>query len=214
MRRNALFRVAVSIVIVAALLAGCGSLTRSAINGDIVGAKKRLAKGDDVNKFDRWGWTPAMWATYYNHYEVLKLLLEQGADPNAKTKKAYSSIAKGSTPMIIASYYGWAGSVRLLLKHGADKNIVNSVDETAASVAEKSNFVDILDLLEKGVSVRKRPETIKDMQEDAADQIIYMTDGSKIVGKIIAQDRESVTVKTKYTTITVQKEKISEIKYK
>jgi ankyrin repeat protein len=214
MRTNVLFKAAVSIVIAAALVNGCGSLTKYSLNGDAAGVKKRLAKGDDANKIDRWGWSPALWAAYYNHYEVLKTLLEHGADPNIKTVKVYSSIAKGSTPLIVAAYYNWGGSVRLLLKHGADKNIANSAGETAANVAERFNFADILDLLEKGVSGRKRPETIKDMQEDTPDQIIYMTDGSKIVGKIISQTRETVTVQTRYTTITVQKEKISEMKYK
>jgi ankyrin repeat protein len=212
MRTNVL-KAAVSILIAAALAGGCSSLTKYSLDGNVEGVKKRLAKGDNPNKIDRWGWSPALWATYYNYYEVLKTLLEQGADPNIRTAKAYGSIAKGSTPLIIASYYGWGGSVRLLLKHGADVAVANSAGETAASLAERFNFVDIMDMLKKG-EPRKRPETVQELQEEAANQIIYMNDGSKIVGKIISQNRETVTIQTKYTTITVEKEKISEIKYK
>ena len=209
-----LFKAAACIIVAAALLNGCSYLTKYSLNGDVEGVKRRLAKGDDANKIDRWGWSPALWATYYNYYEVLKVLLEHGADPNIKTVKAYGSIAKGSTPLIVASYYGWGGSVRLLLKHGADKTVANGAGETAASLAERFNFTDIMDMLEKGAAFKKHPATVQDLQEEASDQIIYMTDGSKIVGKIISQNRESVTVQTKYTTMTIEKDKISEIKYK
>src|SRR5512137_123778 len=104
-------RACVAVIIAVSLLVGCGSLTKSAINGDLAGVKKHLQKGEDVNRYDRWGWTPVMWATYYNYYEVVNYLLENGANPNARSKKAYGSIAIGSTPLLIASYYGWAGIV-------------------------------------------------------------------------------------------------------
>lgn len=44
--------------------------------------------------------------------------------------------------------------------------------------------------------------------------IIYMVDGSEIRGEIVNQNRTAITVKTKYTTMTIEKKNIREIKYK
>jgi hypothetical protein len=54
----------------------------------------------------------------------------------------------------------------------------------------------------------------EELGKDEGNQTILMNDGSKIVGKIISQTRTQVTVQTKYSTITLDKDKISEMKYK
>ncbi|HNR88175.1 MAG TPA: hypothetical protein PKM65_07530 [Spirochaetota bacterium] len=41
-----------------------------------------------------------------------------------------------------------------------------------------------------------------------------MVDGSEIRGEIVNQNRTAITVKTKYTTMTIEKKNIREIKYK
>lgn len=201
------------VIITLLFLAGCGSLTRSATRGDLNGVKKYLSEGADINQSDRWGWTPVMWSVYYNYYDVVKYMLENGANANARTQKAYGSIAKGSTPLIIAAYYDYPGIVQRLMKHGANPKLENEQGETAYTVAEKFNFSDIMELLEgKG---KKGYTPVKDEGEpEEANQIILMKDGSKIVGKIITQTRTHVTVKTKYSTMTIEKDRISEMKFK
>jgi hypothetical protein len=204
---------AIVCVAASALLAGCGSVTRSAIKGDVDGIREHLKKGENVNVYDRWGWTPLIWTAYYNNYEAAECLLQNGADPNARTRKAYGAILTESTPIMVAAYYGQAGMVRLLMRYRADKNARNSAGQTAMNIAEKFNFEEILSILEKGTSYRE-PERRETPEERAAVQTIFLTDGSTIVGTIIAQTRETVTVKTKYTTMTIQKNQIREMKYK
>jgi preprotein translocase subunit YajC len=43
---------------------------------------------------------------------------------------------------------------------------------------------------------------------------VYLHDGGMLVGRILSQDETRVTIKTKYTTMTIEKEKIKEIKHK
>ncbi len=207
---------ALIMVLVIALFAGCGSLSRSAYRGDLEGVKKHLEKGADINQYDRWGWTPIMWAIYYNYYDIVKYMLENKANPNLRSMHDYGSIAKDSTPLMIASYYGSAGIARLLLRYGADKNMENRQGETAYSIAEKYNFIEIIDLLggrgaNRSAIERKPVET---PVQDESRQVILLNDGSKIVGTILSQTRTTVTVKTKYNTMTIDKSRITEMKYK
>lgn len=44
--------------------------------------------------------------------------------------------------------------------------------------------------------------------------VISLIDGSEIRGEIISQNRTKITVRTKYTTMTIEKKNIKEIKYK
>jgi hypothetical protein len=127
------------------LMAGCGSLSKSAINGSVEGVKKYMAKGESVNAVDGWGWTPLMWAAYYNYYDVAKFLLENGANVNARTQKSYRAIDEKSTALIVASYYGFDGMVRLLLSHGADKSIENARGMTAMDIATHYSMTAVLE---------------------------------------------------------------------
>lgn len=199
-----------------AMVAGCGSLSRSAYRGDLEGVKKHLEKGAEINQHDRWGWTPIMWAVYYNYYDIVKYMLDNRADPNRRSMKDYGSIARDSTPLMIASYYGSAGIARLLLRYGADKNAENRQGETAFSIAEKYNFIEIMDLLGgKGAgryAIERKP--VEPPAGDEAGQTILLNDGSKIVGTILSQTRTTVTVKTRYSTMTIDKDRISEMRYK
>jgi len=204
--------ITVVVVLAMAVFSSCGSLSRSAYRGDLDGVKKHIAKGADVNQYDRWGWTPIMWAIYYNYYDIVKYMLEQNADPNVRSVKDYGSVLKDSTPLIIAATYGYGGIARQLLKHGASTKAVNRQGDSALTVAERNNFIEIVNLIEgKGAGRNTGDE---DKNKDEANQTILMNDGSKIVGKIVSQNRTHVTVRTKYNTITIEKDKISEMKYK
>ncbi|OHD65505.1 MAG: hypothetical protein A2176_14035 [Spirochaetes bacterium RBG_13_51_14] len=213
-KQHPLFHGSLSVLLLVFLFAGCGSMSKSAIKGDLEGVKKHLQKGENINQYDRWGWTPLMWAVYYNYFNVVKFMLENGADPNARTQSSYGSIGKDSTPLMIASYYGWGGMVRILLKHWADKSLVNSQEETALTIAEKYNFTEVIELLEKSPRYKSPSERGNMDSDNTFNQFIILNDGSRIVGKIISQTRTTVTIQTKYTTMTIEKDRISEMKYK
>jgi len=146
----------VCLLCVLVFLFGCGgSLSKSAIKGDLSGVKFYLGKGEAVNQIDSTGWTPLLWATYYNYYPIVDYLLNHGANPNFQSTAVQGDILKGSTALIIAAYYGQPDTVKILLARGADKNIKNSEGETARSLAVKYSFTDVVNLLDQDVPAVK-----------------------------------------------------------
>jgi ankyrin repeat protein len=61
-------------------------------------------------------------ASIYGHSKVVQLLLERGADVNARNSTTKNL---GETPLISASRGGHAGIVQMLLDHGADPHLGN-----------------------------------------------------------------------------------------
>ena len=74
-----------------------------------------LLSGADLEASDVNGWTPLMRATFKGNTEIVKILVENGADVNAKNAYGYSVLFIGETlnkqPEII----------KMLVKAGATK---------------------------------------------------------------------------------------------
>ncbi|MCP4978516.1 MAG: ankyrin repeat domain-containing protein [Maribacter sp.] len=68
------------------------SFCKAIIQGDIAIIKKMIALGEDVNQKSL-GMTPAIFAARYNKAEILKLLIDNGADIRIRSDSGYS-IAK------------------------------------------------------------------------------------------------------------------------
>ena len=64
--------------------------------------------------------TPAIFAAFHGHREVLDLLLDAGADPNARS-------TQDNTALHLAAMHGFEDCVRSLLEHGADPYVKNKV---------------------------------------------------------------------------------------
>lgn len=113
---------------------GCGRmavtpLIGAARAGDVARLRTLLAEGADPN--ERGGvndWTPLLHAIHKNQPESVKMLLEGGADINAKGRE-------GMTPLIMAAGYGYADIVGLLLDRGADPQALTNSGVTALSAA-------------------------------------------------------------------------------
>ncbi|XP_056876820.1 histone-lysine N-methyltransferase EHMT2 isoform X3 [Takifugu flavidus] len=116
---------------------------------------------------DSGGWTPIIWAAEHKHLDVIKVLLNRGADVNIADKElnvclhwaAYAGsvdIAElvlnagcslssvnthGDTPLHIASREGYLECVRLFLSRGADIDIMNREGDTPLSLARPDSPV-------------------------------------------------------------------------
>lgn len=98
-------------------------LRRAAMKGDTDRVKAQLSRGANVNH--RYGgWTILMFVARAGHTEVGNILLENGADPNAKSPD-------GTSALTIAAEYGHADIIKLLLAKGADVNLRNNHGNTA-----------------------------------------------------------------------------------
>lgn len=145
-------------------------------NNDLAFLKAEFRKGADVNTRDRRGSTLLMHAAAFGSPEAVKLLIDSGADVNAKNsfdatalvwgardaRKARMLVEKGAdvnarskqgrTPLMIAAACdGCTETVRLLLAKGADPKAKDSEGSTAMNLAAAANDLDTMRLLiEKG----------------------------------------------------------------
>jgi hypothetical protein len=71
-------------------------LRTAATTSDLATAQLLIAAGADVNRADPEGRTPLMWAANRASEPIVKLLLEHGADPNAKDHVEHN---EGGTPL-------------------------------------------------------------------------------------------------------------------
>ncbi len=97
-------------------------LLAAARKGDTAEARALLEKGAPVNAKTRYGATPLSYACDRGNVEMVKLLLDRGADVKAK------DTFYGATPMEWAAMKNHAEVVRLLIQKGASK-------ETALDIA-------------------------------------------------------------------------------
>lgn len=92
------------------------------------------------NRANSLGVTPLMVAAENGYLEICSLLIQEGANLNAQTKK-------GTTALWLASYVGHEKIVALLLKNNADPNIHNEQGYTALINAAEQGLADACSLL-------------------------------------------------------------------
>lgn len=91
-----------------------------------------------VNRFGTGGYTPLMYTALYGDADSMRLLLEHGADPNAR------NAAKATALMYAVDD---AAKTRLLLDHGADPNARSDEEETPLTIAVAPNAGAVVRLL-------------------------------------------------------------------
>jgi len=126
---------------------GWSQLSYAVRRNDIDWIQQRIA---DVNVKERTDQTAFGLAFLYEHWDIVKLLVEKGADVNAKSKG-------GSTALGSASSAGQSDIVKLLVEKGADVNAKGSIGSTALGLASLARHWDIVKLLvEKGADVNAK----------------------------------------------------------
>ena len=112
-----------------------------ASQGDEAGVVAELGKEDVwINAADSCGSTALMFAAFNGHNNIVKSLLQNGADVNAAK-------TGGCTALIIAAENGHKDIVESLLQNGADVNAVEKNGETALMFAAWKDHKDVVDLL-------------------------------------------------------------------
>jgi len=141
-------------------------------NNHVDMARFLMEKGAQINVSDWYGRTPLWTAVEVRNMdfdngsfengvdrapllELIQLLLDKGANPNARTKESIPIRRfmlrttgtlewvdfTGQTPFLRAAYAGDVTVMRLLLKHGADPNIATYAGTTALMAAAGVNWV-------------------------------------------------------------------------
>jgi uncharacterized protein len=111
---------------------GTTVLMTAARTGNVDVVKSLLAHQADVNaKETRREQTALMWAVAEKHPEVVRLLIEAGADAHARS-------TGGFTPLLFAAQQGDLDSARLLMAAGANANEATPEDGSALVVASHS----------------------------------------------------------------------------
>lgn len=106
--------------------------------------------GADVNVLAKGGETALMLATYTRVVDLVKLLIEKGADINKKTQY-------GTPPLLTAANMAGKNGddiLKYLLEKGADVNFASSQDITAIFLAASGGYLDrVKTLVAKGANI-------------------------------------------------------------
>ena len=104
-------------------------LWKAAAAGDLSAIKDALGDSADLNALDsQSGITPLGWAALNGQAEAAKLLIEKGAEVNARNRD-------GTTSLHSAAFLGRIGTVKLLLENGADTTLRSNDGSTPTDVA-------------------------------------------------------------------------------
>ena len=123
------------------------TLFEAVYRDDLEGMKDLLAEGADVNAMDKDGNTPLHIVTHSGHKEMIKLLISNGADVNAK--------GRFGTPIHNAVSSGYKEIVQLLVDEGADVNAKEWRGKTPLDMATPLGRQDLLKYQEIAELLRK-----------------------------------------------------------
>lgn len=100
----------------------------------------------NIDCTDEHGTTVLQYAAFRGHLDLCRLLVEKGADVNAKTHD------QGYSALMFASVSNHAAVVRFLLEHDADTDYTNTIGRTASQMATFVNSHECADIINSYIS--------------------------------------------------------------
>jgi ankyrin repeat protein len=105
-----------------------------------------------VRAYSHDGWTPLHLAAFFGHRELARMLIERGADVNARSRS--TRFARDNTPLHAAAANRQTAVAELLLERGADVNARDGSGFTPLGLAAAGhNDLLVMTLLERGARV-------------------------------------------------------------
>ena len=162
------------------------------------------------------GLTPLLAAAQKNNYDIVALLINNGADPNRAHPMGLTPLLlasehgslsivrllvewgasitarglKGLTPLLIAASHGQANVVQFLIEHGADINEKTAHGSTALMLATQSGHLELVALLiQKGADIN-----LKDQDNDTA-LILARRKGFAKISRLIENELNRIPAK-------------------
>ena len=135
---------------------GCSPLHHAVLDNDVPTTRRLLKEGAYLEARDGEGHTPLMLATLEGCHEPARLLINAGADIDAK------SLDYGTSVLMMAALKGYPEIVRMLLERNPYLNVRNKSGYTALMLAAKNGYADIVRmLLNAGADKRVRDNSGK-----------------------------------------------------
>lgn len=120
------------------------AILKAAKNGDLTSTRTLLAKQPSlIATRDTDGSTPLHCASWKGHVEIVELLLENGADIQARNQNDHW----GDTPLHAAAHGNQKAVAKILIARGADVRAVNSSGRTPLQETEFHNARAVAKLL-------------------------------------------------------------------
>jgi len=101
-----------------------------------------IEKDIDIQKYDKDGMTPLLWAVWAGNTLSVHALLAEGVDPKQRSK-----CKEGLTASHYAALTGHAQALRHLIRKGADLTAVSNDNETLLHVASRSGQNEIIQMI-------------------------------------------------------------------
>ncbi len=139
---------------------------RSVDRDDLLGVRAQVEAGESLEATDYRRRTPLQLAAEQGRMEIVRYLVEAGADVNATTPDRTGEV----TPLRFAITNGDIEMVQYLIDNGADVNKANNQGWTPLMTAVRHGYVDIIDvLLEAGADLNARTAGGRTMTRIASD---------------------------------------------
>ena len=133
------------------------SLWHAAESGNLDQLGKTLPLVTNIDAQNKHGVTALMRAAQHGHVEIVRILLEHGADTNLKRDDMFTALA-------LAAFFGHTAVIRELIDHGADSRATTRHNTSVVMWATARTNSEVVDEIERVVPVSVPARNIKPVE--------------------------------------------------